>query len=456
MSTPLAARTKRPSESATTRIGRPARVVAMLSAMALLFTVCATTLGTAGAANKRSNGQLIIADLAPFTGTDAALGPIYLAACLGATKAINNAGGVLGHTLGCKGVDTRGDPADAVPATRQMFATTSNLALVIGVTSDEAAAVVPIINAQHMVVFGMTGQSEFDHTKFPYFYRLVPPDLIEAYTLLAIAHNYEHFTRIALTFGNDIGSQTFVQPAIAAIRKHHLDLVANETLDLSATTFRPEAEKIVQAHPQVILTEALGPSEATFLSEVKQLNGGKVIPTVGTSATIDPAWYSTVSKAIGASTLTTDFLADNLVTETSGSAYSDFKNAMEAVRSKIPGGSGNFSTFLTAPGAVHLYDGMNLAALTMVMSNSTNPSVYRADITKIGDGVKGAVVVNTFAAGVAALKQHKAIRFIGPGGPTKFDAYHDSAGLFQIDRYSTNGTVQVVANLPNTEVKSYE
>ena len=101
-----------------------------------------------------------------------------------------------------------------------MFATTPNLVLVIGVTSDEAAAVVPIINAQHMVVFAMTGQSEFDHTKFPYFYRLVPPDLIEAYALSAIAHNYEHFTKIALAFGNDIGSQTFVAPAIAAIHKH--------------------------------------------------------------------------------------------------------------------------------------------------------------------------------------------------------------------------------------------
>lgn len=434
---------------------RVSRILSAVVATAFVFAVCGVNSGTVGAANKHGNGELIIADLAPFTGTDAALGPIYLASCLGATKAIDAAGGVLGHKLGCKAVDTRGDPADAVPATRQMFATTSNLVLVIGVTSDEAAAVVPIINASHMVVFGMTGQSEFDHTIFPYFYRLVPPDLEEAYALLAIAHNYEHFTKIALAFGNDIGSQTFVQPAIAAIHKAGLDLVANETLDLSATTFRTEAEKIVTAHPQVILTEALGPSEATFLSEVKQLNGGKMIPTVGTSATIDPAWYKSVSAAVGASNLTKDFLADNLVTETSGAPYLAFEHTMLAIKSQVPGGAGNFSTFLTAPGAVHLYDGMNLAALAMVMSKSTNPSVYRADITKIGDGVKGAVVVNTFAAGVAALKKHEAIRFIGPGGPTNFDKYHDSAGLFQIDRYSTNGTVQIVANLPNTEVKAY-
>ena len=48
--------------------------------------------------------------------------------------------------LTCKSVDTRGDPADAVPAVNQMFASTPSLALVIGCTSDEAASVAPIIN----------------------------------------------------------------------------------------------------------------------------------------------------------------------------------------------------------------------------------------------------------------------------------------------------------------------
>ncbi len=436
---------------------RVPRMVVVLVAVAVAMTAWTSgaSASSSSRASRSSKSELIIADLAPFSGVDAALGPIYLASCLGATKAINDAGGVLGHKLGCKGFDTRGDPADAVPATRQMFATTPNLVLVIGCTSDEAASVVPIINAQHMVMFCMTGQSEFDHVKFPYFFRLVPPDLAESFALLAIAHNYEHFTRIALAFGNDIGSQTFVQPAIAGIQRAHLDLVANETLDLTASTFRTEADKILLAHPQVILSEALGATAATFLSELKQLNHGKMIPIVGTSASISPAWYKSVAAAIGASTLTKYFLADNLVTETSGPAYKDFAKSMYAVRSQIPGGSGNFSTFLTAPGAVHLYDGMNLAALAMVMSNSTTPSVYCPDILKIGDGVPGAVVVHSFAQGVAALKKHKAIRFIGPGGPTSFDAYHDSSGLFQIDRYSTNGTVQAVANVPASELKAY-
>jgi ABC-type branched-subunit amino acid transport system substrate-binding protein len=399
-----------------------------------------------------SGSTLVVADLAPFSGPDAALGPTYLVSCDGATAAINTAGGVLGHKLSCKGVDTRGDPADAVPATRQMFATTSNLALVIGCTSDEAASVVPIINANKMVSFCMTGQSEFDSVHFQYFYRLVPPDLEESYAMIAIAQQLG-YKKIALAFGNDIGSQTFIQPAISAIGKAGMTLAANETLNLQASTFRTEADKIVSAHPDVILTEALGPTDATFLSEVKQLNGGKMIPVIGTSADISPDWYKSVAAAIGASTLATSFRADNLVTETSGPSYTPFHNAIMSEQGKV-GSTGDFSTYLTAPGAVHLYDGINLAALAMIEAKSTTPSVYAPFIQTIGDGTPGAEVVYSFAQGAAALKAGKAIRYEGPGGPTSFDSFHDSTGIFQIDTYNSTGAVQVTGNISADQLRA--
>jgi ABC-type branched-subunit amino acid transport system substrate-binding protein len=437
-----------------TRYGRyGAGAVAAAAVVGLAACGSSSSSSSGGTGSGAAAGaSLVVADLAPFSGTDAALGPTYLVACDGATQAINNAGGVLGHKLTCKGVDTRGDPADAVPATRQMFATTSNLALVIGVTSDEAASVVPVINANKMVVFAMTGQSEFDHTPFPYFYRLVPPDLEESYAMIAIAQQMG-YKRIALAFGNDIGSQTFIQPAIGAVGKAGMTLAANESLDLNATTFRTEATKIVNSHPDVILTEALGPTDATFLSEVKQLNGGKMIPVIGTSATISPDWYKSVAAAVGASTLASSFRADNLVVESSGPAYEAFSTALLAVKGKA-GSTGNFSTYLTAPGAVHLYDGINLAALAMIEAKSTNPSVYKPFIEKIGDGTPGAVVVNSFAQGAAALKQGKAIRYEGPGGPTSFDAFHDSTGLFQVDTYGSSGQVNVAGNLTPAQLRA--
>src|SRR5713226_45628 len=325
-----AAGDNRRTVSTKPRLARPMRAGAVVATAALAVGLAACSSSSSsgsgsGSGSAPSGSKLTVADVAPFSGVDAALGPTYLASCYGSTSAINAAGGVLGHQLTCKSVDTRGDPADAVPAVNQMFASTSSLALVIGCTSDEAAAVVPIINSHKMTAFCMTGQSEFDSTHFQYFYRLVPPDLEESYAMIVIAQQLG-YKRVALAFGNDIGSQTFIQPAITAIGKAGMTLAANESLDLHASTFRTEADKIVAAHPDVILTEALGPTDATFLSEVKQLNGGKMIPVIGTSADISPDWYKSVAAAIGASTLASSFRADNLVTETSGPSYTPFHN----------------------------------------------------------------------------------------------------------------------------------
>lgn len=421
------------------------------AALAVALGACSSSNSGSGASG---GSTLAVADVAPFSGVDAALGPTYLVSCTGATQAINKAGGVLGHKLSCIPVDTRGEPADAVPAVGSLFGTHHNVQLVIGCTSDEAAAVVPIINKDKTVMFCMTGQSEFDHVVYPYFYRLVPPDLAESYAMTVIAKNLG-YKRIALAFGNDIGSQTFVQPAIGAIAKAGLTLVANETLSLQATTFRTEAEKIVAAHPDAIMTEALGSADPTLFAEIKQLNGGKMIPVIGTSAAISPAFYSAAAKAIGATAFSSLFHADNLVTQTSGPAFQAFSQALLAVKGKVSGAqTGNFTTYYTAPGAVHLYDGINLAALAMVAAKSTNTATWKPWIAKIGDGVPGAVVVHSFAQGVAALKQGKQIRYIGPGGPTSFDAYHDSPGIFQVDTYTPSGGVNVSGSITAAQLRA--
>ena len=425
------------------RAHRRRHAVALAAIAALGLAACSST-GSTG------NAPLTIAVLAPFTGADAALGPNYQVGCLGATHALNAGGGVLGHQVTCKVVDTRGDPADAVPATRQMFATTSNLALVIGVTGDEAASVVPIINANKTVVVAMTGQSEFDNTHFDYFYRLVAPDLAESYAMVAIAKQ-KGYSKVALAYGNDIGSQTFVKPAVAAIAKAGMSLADSETLDLHATTFRTEASKIVASHPDVIFTEALGATDATFLSEVKQLNGGKMIPVIGTQATVDPAWFKAVSAALGASTLASNFVADNVSVDFTGPAYRSFSQNLTAVASKVHGG---VTPYLSVGGTVHLYDGITLAGLAMVRAKSTKPSAYRPFMETIGNGTSGATVVSSYAEGLAALKAGKNIRYIGPGGPTKFDSYHTSAGIFVLNAYDTSGAVKVVGKLTDAELQA--
>ena len=436
----------------------PLAAVAAASVLSLVLAACgssSSSTSSSGSGGAPAGAALTVADVAPFSGPDAALGPTYLATCYGATHAINAAGGVLGHKFTCKSVDTRGEPADAVPAVNQMFASTPNLALVIGCTSDEAASVVPIVNARKMNMFCMTGQSEFDHVHFPYFYRLVPPDLEEAYAMVVIAKQLG-YNKVALAFGNDIGSQTFIQPAISAIKKAGMTLTTSQTLALNASTYRTEAEAIIQSHPQAILTEALGTADPTLFAEIKQLNHGKPIPIVATSAAISPPFFKAAAAALGASTFAANFHADNLVTETSGPAYGPFRAALLSQQGHVPGTAGNFTTYLSAPGGVHLYDGINLAALAMLMAKSTSPSVYGPDVIKSGNGVPGATVCYSFVQCAAALKSGKSIRYEGPGGPTNFDGYHDSTGIFQIDTYSPSGAVSAAGNISAAQLRAVQ
>ncbi len=443
-----------------TRRGRPRTLplaaVAAAGVLSLVLAACGSSSSSSpGTSGAKPGATLTVADVAPFSGVDAALGPTYLATCYGATSVINANGGVLGHKLTCKAVDTRSEPADAVPAVNQLFASTPNLALVIGCTSDEAASVVPIFTGHRMVSFCMTGQSEFDHFHFPYFYRLVPPDLEEAYAMVVIAQQL-HYSKVALAFGNDIGSQTFVQPALASLKKAGITVTTNQTLDLKATTFRTEAAAIVHSHPQAILTEALGTADPTLFAEIKQLNGGKTIPIIATSAAISPPFFKAAAAAVGPSTFASSFHADNLVVESTGPAYGPFKAALLSQQGKVPGTVGNFTTYLSAPGGVHLYDGINLAALAMIMSKSTTPSVYGPDIIKIGDGVPGATVCYSFVQCDGLLKSGKPIRYEGPGGPTNFDSYHDSTGIFQIDTYSPSGAVNVIGNISAAQLRAVQ
>ncbi len=72
---------------------------------------------------------------------------------------------------------------------------------------------------------------------------------------------------MALAFGNDAGSQTFVKPALAALKKENIKVVSNQTLDINSTTFETEAQAIVSAHPDAIVMETLGAAGVALIDE---------------------------------------------------------------------------------------------------------------------------------------------------------------------------------------------
>ncbi|HEX6509488.1 MAG TPA: ABC transporter substrate-binding protein, partial [Chloroflexota bacterium] len=176
--------------------------VAVLGAW--LLAACGSSSGGRGASGK---GSIEFAAFDPFSGPDAAFGPEQMAGCAPAAKLIEADGGILGHkTVTCNAVDTRGDPADAVPAARNLLATASGLAAIIGPSSDESSATVPIFNSQRIPVFANTGQALFDHSTFPYFWRPFPADDANGYAIALWAYQ-KGYRRATAVFGTDISSQ---------------------------------------------------------------------------------------------------------------------------------------------------------------------------------------------------------------------------------------------------------
>jgi branched-chain amino acid transport system substrate-binding protein len=415
-----------------------------------MAAACSGSASNSGGGSSSGSGPMVVGILAPFSGQDALFGQAYFAACLPAVREINAAGGAIGHKLTCQQFDTRGEPADAVPAARQMIASTPNLMMVIGCSSDEASSVVPILEQAHIPSFCMTGQSEFNKSSFKYFHRLVPPDEFDAYAMVGIALYYDHFKNVAMVFGNDIGSQAFVAPATTALNKLGGKVVINQVLALGQPSYRTEVTQMLATKPDVIFTEALGSADPTYLAEVKELNGGKMIPFVGTAATIDPKWFGDVRDAIGLPDLLQYYQADDVQATFGGPGYNEFKTALLASASQLP----SAAQYKQHGPTLHLYDGIIMTALAMKASNSSDPKAYNPWIFKVGNGTSGATVANTYKEGLDALNGGKQVRLVGAGGATNFNRWNNSQGGYIIVKYDSTGGEQQISQLSEKTVAS--
>ena len=271
-------------------------VTALGAALTLLALGACSSAGGGGS----TSSTLVVGEFNPFSGPDAAFGPEMVGGCVPAVRVINSSGGVLGHQLSCVQEDTRGDPADAVPAAQKMMATETSLIGVLGPSSDEALATVPLLNQGHVPMFADTGQAAFDRTHYAYFYRITPADDVKGYAMALWAHK-AGYTRAAAVFGNDAGAQSDVPTLVRAFTKLGGTIVYNKPLALDQSSYRAEIENMLAAHPQVIFTEVDPQTGATFLSELQQLHG--LLPVVGTEVTLQAPWLKAVNGAIGASAM---------------------------------------------------------------------------------------------------------------------------------------------------------
>ncbi len=392
--------------------------------------------GTGGGGSGK--GPVVEAAVIAYTGTNAFEGGVTDSGVYPAMYEINKAGGILGHQLNIETVDTRGDPADALPAAQKLLATTSNLVGITGAGTTSGPTLIPLFNSNKMVVMSSAGEAKYDRSAYQYFWRLVPPDPAngEAMALWAQKHG---FTRIAAVFGTDSGSQGDLPGVLQGISRIHAKLVANVSLTPDQPSYRAEVEQVLAAHPQVIMTESDGATAATFFGEMKQL--GQLVPIYGTQGTVTNSWLNPVRGAIGASNFQKYYTAIVGGTPKPSPAVQAFVQGVKAETSKVPSPA---SQWFGNPYAQAFYDGVIVQALAMQAAKSTTPSVYNNYIMKVTAPGAGKEKVYTFAQGKAALAAGKQIQYIGASGPVLFDKYHNSFGNEAAESLSANGTPTVL------------
>ncbi|MDQ6817471.1 MAG: ABC transporter substrate-binding protein [Actinomycetota bacterium] len=428
------------------------RVRVRATAFAATFLAAALAAGCGSSSRgggEASSGPLTIATFNPFSGPNSFFGPNEIAGCFAAARLIDAGGGILGHkTLRCQAVDSRGDPADAVPAARQLVATSSNLVGLLGPSSDEATATVPLFNRAKITMFANSGESAFDHSRFQYFWRNTPPDDADGYALALYAHDHG-YTRGATIFGNDIGSQSIVPTVTKGYTALGGSIVYNAKVALGQSSYRSEVEQMLAKHPDVIFLELDPPSASTFLAELQQLHG--LLPIIGTQGTAQPAWVKAISSAIGKANVERYFVGTTgPYSRASGPAWELYNTSLLASGAQVP----DAKQWSADPYSMAVYDATNTMALAMIAAHSTSPQKYNSSIIAVTAPGTGKTVVDSFAAGKQALAAGKAIQYIGPTGEAVFDQWHNSPGGFEALRYLPNGVAQPVGVLGSRRIEA--
>src|SRR5882757_2516324 len=242
-------------------------ITVALSLLAATAAACGSSSGSSGSAAS----PLTFDVYSNFTGAQASSGENFIlpGARLGA-KAINDAGGILGHRVNIITTDGLSDPADAVPTAQRLLAQHSGLTGIIGIGSDIAPVVVPIFNSHQIPMMSAAGTPALDRNTNSYFFRETQPDSL-AGTGVAASVLAKGYKRVVMIFDSSGTSQSDAGPFLAAFKAKGGTVLANEVIQPDQPSYRTEIAKMASLHPQALVTETDPQTAGTVFSDMKQL-----------------------------------------------------------------------------------------------------------------------------------------------------------------------------------------
>jgi ABC-type branched-subunit amino acid transport system substrate-binding protein len=371
--------------------------------------------GSSGGGSSGSGATTNYGVLSCFSGRLASLGQAMAQGAQVAQKAIDAAGGVMGHNVKLSQEDTQCDLADAVPATQKLLS--AGVSGVIGPETQEIAAVEPILKNSHIVDEFQGGDTARDHQTDPYLFRDSPSDsqLGVAMALYAYHKGYRH---AALMFYTDVAAQTLLKPVTATFQKLGGTIITSVNVVPGQTSYVPEVQKLINAKPDVIFTQTDAPTAAVLYRDFKQANN-LAIPFVGTDVTGASEYLKAVTFPVAHAHLISVY-----GTSVTGKANDEFMRLFNSA----------FANQQPLANANYAYDAVISLALAQDAAKST-------DGTKVAAAMK--MVTNPpgtpcfdYATCKKLLSAGTKINYEGASGSLDYNQYNNvfgPYGAFQVD-----------------------
>jgi branched-chain amino acid transport system substrate-binding protein len=410
----------------------PRWAAAVATAVACATLVASAPAGTTRSEARGGSSTLPVGGLTLLTGQFASFGQGALQGLKAGVDEVNASGGVLGHPFNLIVADSTSDPVDAVPAATKLVHV-DHVLFEDGVAGPLADATVSLFTRAKIPFLTPGGDVNFDRNTNPYVWRLTPSDSQLGVAMALYAH-HQHYKRAALMFTNGSTATGLGDVVRRSFQALGGTIVSSVTLQPDLSSYQSEVSKTLAAHPDVILVEMDAPTAGVVMHEMNSQNGLKV-PLVGTDEDIG----SDFVKAVGA-----DLARKSLVSLEGGT----YKSPAASVFTKQIRKTAHAAPLANAE---YTYDGIVIAALAMSAEKGTSAADLNAGILKVT--APGGTKVYSYAQGVAALKAHKRITYIGASGPFFYNKYHNVFGPFIAVKLAKNGSsYQTVATFSPTEL----
>ncbi|MHB1987985.1 MAG: ABC transporter substrate-binding protein [Acidimicrobiales bacterium] len=426
-----------------------------MNAAVAIVVVGVVAAGCSSASSSGSNGggsyQVTFASTTAFSGPSAFEGQVVGGVLKAAQAYLNSLGGILGHKVAVQYVDTKNDPADAVPATEKLLGTTSHIMMDVQLGTTDAPALAPIVNQAKIPIWASAGNSIYDQTHMKYFWRAVTPDAANGIAMALYIKNDLHLSRVATVFGTDSGSQGDLPGVLAGAKALGLNIVGQTNLTPAQPSYASQVAQVLGENPQVIVTEADPVTSATFWGEFTQQTS-KDIPVIATAGTEGAGWTGVVSKDMGQARFTKEVRRVAIASPAptpAGTLFAHWANTHSGDSQSI------IKNYLLSSFGEYDWDGIMLAALAAVAAHSTSGAVFNSYIPQIADPGPGKTVVYSFAAGEKLLKEHKKIQYVGASGTFHFNRYHNSF-TNQIAEYHSHGVWHTLLVIPQSVIAKYK